>query len=434
VRTVLGILLVCVPMFGSLEGSWLDSQGNRFQLTESGEVIRVSARGWSFETAAKHFTADLALSGVKSGNEFTAVQASTVGRWALKARVAPNGSLRATLEIPDEKPVNFILARETYSEQRLVPAAPKRMLVRLDRTSMPIGRWIPVSVGVAGADGSIVAPSEPVFIDLSAQGGQPIPPRVRVTPESPQAPAGVTMDSAEVTLKASSPGMTPVTVYAWGCVDTPVTAVRISTRRSDGVADGRDAVPLVAKFVDANGAPSHNQGRPKSLDWTVSGALRRPVANRQGVISDQAVGPEECVSLQEIISDRPGQAVVTARFANLREEVTLHFHAPLTAIAILWALFGGLLGGIASAVQNYKSAARWKARRWAMSLFTAEVGALTLFLGWHYGLLNAWPNAPSGAGFSFLVGMIGGWAGSRVLASFADSVLSGEKKRAVSAA
>jgi hypothetical protein len=438
-RIVPAFLIASVAAFGqteapSLAGPWVDSQGNRLQITEVNGVVNVSCRGWAFDTGSKQFAADLALSGMRSDKDFTAVQASTSGSWALKAKLAPDGSLRATLTAAGEDPFEFILAREDHQERRLLPARAQRIAVRLARNSIPLGRWIPVSVAVTDADGATVAPAEAVFVDLSSQGGTPIPGRVRVTPDSPYAAAGIKVDTAEATLRASSPGLPPVTLTVWGCADTPATALRFSTRRSDGIADGRDALPLIAKFVDANGAPSHNQGRPKSLDWTVTGALRRPLADRQGLISDQAVGPDECVSVQEIVSDRPGKAVVAARFASVQEEVALHFYAPLSATAVLWALFGGLLGGLASAAQNYRAAARWKVRRWTVSLFTALMGALALFLGWHYGLLSTWPSAPSGLGFAFLAGMVGGWAGSRVLASFADSVLTPDKKKAASAA
>ncbi|HET8548173.1 MAG TPA: hypothetical protein VFL57_09225, partial [Bryobacteraceae bacterium] len=417
-----------------LSGNWVDSQGNRLQVSETNDVVSLTSRGWSFETSAKHYKADLAMSGMRSGNEFTAVQASTIGTWVLKGRLAPNGSVRATLQVTGEEPFEFILVRDEERVERRLPATAERIVVRPARASIPIGRWIPVSVSVANADGTMIAPVQPVFVELSSQGGTPIPHRVRVTPDYPRAPAGIKAESAEVTLKATSPGLPTITLQAWGCVDSAVTALRMSTRRSDGVADGRDALPLIVKFVDANGAPSHNRARPKSLDWTITGALRRPVAQRDGVIADEPVGPDECVSVQEIVSDRPGKAVVTARFASLQEEITLHFHAPLSAAAVLWALFGGLLGGIASAVQNYRSASRWKTRRWAASIFTALVGALAMFLGWHYGLLSAWPNAPNGLGLALLAGMIGGWAGSRVLASFADSVLATDKKKAATAA
>ena len=438
-RTVLSLLFCSVlapaqPGRESLSGAWVDSQGNRLELSESDGVVKVTSKSWKFDVGSKEYNADLALSGVRTGNEFTAGQATTIGSVVLKARLAPSGSMRGTLAAPGETPIEMILVRAADVRPQVATAPARRIAVRTAGASTSLGGWIPVTVALEGADGRIVAPAEPVFIDLSAEGGTPLPGRVRVTPENPQAPAGIKVDTAEVTLKASAAGLPPTSLNAWGCADTPVTAIRISTRRSDAVADGKDALPLIAKFIDAAGAPSNNQARPKSLDWTVSGAVRRALADGQGISTDHAVGPRECVSLQEITSERPGQATVSARFAGFRDDVTLHFVAPLTAVVLGLALLGGIVGGLGSAAQNYGAAKRWKPGRWAASLFTAEVGALALFLAWHYGLVSRGANLPSGPGVAFLAGMIGGWAGGRVLGALSESVIPPQKTKTAGAA
>jgi hypothetical protein len=437
-RIVLCALSVSLLAFAqapqqSLSGSWVDSQGNRFELVETENVVRVTSKGWDFDVGPKSFNADLTLAGVRSGDEFTAGQRTNLGFVVLKGRLAANGSLRGTLTAPGETPFDFVLVRMQKGAPQTATAPPQRISMSMARSSATLGRWIPVSIGLAAADGRIVAPAQATFIDLTSSGGTPIPGRVRVTAAHPRAPAGIRVDNPEVTLKASAAGLEAVTLTAWGCADSPVTAIRISTRRSEAIADGRDALPLIVKFVDAAGAPSNNQARPKSLDWNVTGAVRRPLAGRGGGATD-TVGSEECVSLQEITSERPGKASITARFANVREEITLQFVAPLTALVIGMALLGGLFGGIASAAQNYRSAMRWKPGRWLASLFTAEAGALALFLGWHYGLVSNMANLPSGAGVAFLAGMIGGWAGTRVLAALSDTVIPSDKARAAGAA
>jgi hypothetical protein len=404
-------------------GTWLDSQSNRISISDDGVLVKLSSAGWSFDTGKTAFTADLKMAGLKTPGEFSIAQPSAAGTWQMTLKPAANGSLRGTLQSPDSPPLNFILVRESTPPAVAPGGEPEVIVVKPAKLSAAIGRWIPLSVTVARGDGTPVSPDADIFVDLEVSGGTPLPGRVRLTSSHPNAPAGINIDTGEVSLKASSPGLRGITINAWGCAETPVVAIRISSTRSDALATGKDAVPLLLKFVDANGSPSNNRLLPKSLDWRVEGATRRTLADRRGQVTEQSVPPDECVSMQEITSDRPGQATVAASFASWHDEIRLRFHAPLTALAIAIALLGGLLGGLVAATGNYKAAIQWKAKRWAAWLLAAATGAIALFLAWHYGIVSQWVNVPSGKGFAFLAGMVGGFAGGRVLAAFADSVL-----------
>jgi hypothetical protein len=414
-----------------LRGEWIDSQGNRFVLSESaGEVSLVhDEQLWQFVARDTRLRAELRLKGRQTGNELHLEQVTTRGPLVFNARLGAGGFLRAAIDVPGfAQPVDFILARPRPGE--FAPARPERVAIRILKQSTEIGRWVPVEVMLASADGVPVIPQRDTEVRLSAAGGRPVPEVVKLTRAAPWAPAGVVLDSAGVEISAAAQGLDAARASADGCRAGEIDRIGVIVPAARAPADGRHSLGLKITFLDKENRLVTN-GFPKPIGWRLEGVgMLRSLPDAKGRPQDTAVASDECVSRNEVISREAGTAVVTATFRGTTETATLHFIAPLSAGLILFVVFGAVCGGAVSALQNYKAAARWGARRWTAWLLSGAAGGLCLYLAYYYGVLKALPSFPSGAGFGYLAGLVGGFLGSSALARVADVVLPARRSAA----
>lgn len=408
-----------------LAGEWLDSQGNRVRMAESGNAVTLtSTESWEFIVDEKtNVRAELRLEGTKSGNEVRLIQATNQGPLVLNGRLGAEGFIRARMDLPGVgRSVDFALARP-----RPAPAAagkrPRTIHMDLLKQSVEIGKWIPMFVGLAAEDGETVIPERGIEVRLDVAGGRPVPPVVKLTPREPRVPAGIAVDQPDAQVVASGPGLEPARASADGCAKGEIQAIRMNITASRAPADGRRGLPVRIAFLGAGDSLVTN-GMPKPIGWRLEGVGElRNLPDAKGRPQDIAVAADECVSRNEVVSQEPGAAVVTASFRSFSESATLHFTAPLSLVSILFVLFGGVCGGVVSALQNYRAAVRWRMGRWMGWLLSALAGGVALYLAYYYGVLKVLPMFPSGAGFAFLAGLAGGFLGAAALERIAGMLL-----------
>jgi hypothetical protein len=409
------VLLQLAAPASDISGDWLDSQGNRIRIAASGGGVSLTSEGpWVFVVdGATTLRAELRLQGSRAGNELRLAQAADRGRVVFNGRVGAGGFIRATMEIPGAAgPVDLALARPPAGEFARKP--PRSVHLDLLKQSVEIGRWIPVYVALAAADGEIVAPDREIEVHLEVSGGRPIPPVVRITPGAPRVPAGIAVDGPSARVVASGAGLEPSRASADGCRQGEIQGIGMSIDASRAPADGRHGLPVKVAFLGADESLVTN-GLTKPIRWRLEGVGElRHLPGAGGRQQDIAVAEDECVSRSEVLSREAGAAIVTATFRNT-ETVTLQFIAPLTAASISFALLGAVCGGVVSALRKHRSAMKWRRARWTAWLLSSLVGGVALYLGYHYGVLGVVQAAPGGAGFAFLVGLVGGFLGEVVL-------------------
>lgn len=105
------------------------------------------------------------------------------------------------------------------------------------------------------------------------------------------------------------------------------------------------------------------------------------------------------------------------------EEADFYFIAPLGPAMLFWAGLGSLAGAFVSGLRDYWAGRAWETKRWVASLLCGYFGGLGVLLACDYGLINQSPAFPSGHGFAFPIGMVGGFLGCEALGRIADLIL-----------
>lgn len=403
----------------SLDGLWIDSQANDFQIRQTGEKLRMSSPGWKFRTPSGSRELNIDLAGaVKNGT-------LTLGdtELTLNGRVV-EGRIRATISGRKlEAPIDFILSRHAENSAAANGTA-SRISIQATRASGRVGTWIPLSVVFVDRNSQVVAPSRDTFVELTADGGHPLPGIVKLSSKYAAAPAGLMLDQkGAITLRASSPGLGSAEIQEFGCPDGKPTRIQIGSEPAQARADGIDTVRVTVFFLDdtRNLATS---AAPKYIAWKREGVGRLSTApDRLGRSQDAVISPGECVVRNELRSKQAGKAVLTAAALGSSDSGTVYFIAPLGWGLLLAAGFGAGAGAFVSAMRNYGSATRWKAKRWAVWLACGVIGGFALFFAYYYGLLKQAPQFPSGYGFAFFVGLVGGFLGDASLARIGDLLL-----------
>jgi hypothetical protein len=406
---------------GGLTGEWVDSQANRFRLTQQGANLTIECPQCTYEDSDRIFEVPLKFTSALKDGVFEASQTVSGGTLKLTLKPAQSGMIRATVSFPAvATPFDLVLARS--ARFRASGKRPDHIAVQLIQPSASIGKWAPLEIHLEDRSGNLAAPEKPVLVELSASGGAPLPALARITADVPRVPAGILVTSPKGAIDARSPGLRAAGAVAIGCEQGEARRLKMSVTRTRALADGRDTVPVAITLVDLNDTPV-SDGKPREIGFDVGGVARLAVQSGESAIKTVTVAAGQCAEARLIVADEAGEGSVSANFLERTQTRKLVFKPRFSALAMLLALSGGLIGGFVAAGRHYASVSRWKWRRWLYWFVGSLAGAAVVYLAYFYGLLQATSGFPSGAGFALLAGLLGGFLGASALEKLAGVAL-----------
>lgn len=424
-----GLTLAVVAAAQSIDGEWIDSQGNGIRISQEQDRVRLFAPRWSIQRDTQTAQFDLSMDGRLAGTTFRLSQPGSRRVLELAGRLV-RGRIRATLQGGElAQPVELILTRRVEAPPAVSARPPVRISLRTLQASARIGQWVPVEIGLIGNDGGAVSAPHDLIVSLSTRGGRPIPDIVRLRPNLGSVPAGVILNEGSVEVTTSAAGLKPARARVFGCLQGDVERIAMASTTARALADGRDVIPFTLTFLNKQGSRVTN-GEPKHVGWNIEGVgtlSTRP--GRGGQPQDEAIAPDECVARNELRSSEAGKVVVSAQSFNSSDSRTFYFIAPLSFVTFALVVLGAAMGAFVSGMRNYAAASRWAAKRWIVWLLSGISGGIALFLAYYYGAVRTLPQVPGGGGFAFLVGLIGGFLGAATLGRIADVVIPGRRTR-----
>ena len=413
-----GVLLIlsALQVLTAQNKLWVDSQGNKYEIDQSSDTkISVSCPDCKIEGPERVYDLSLKFPSMPlKDRAFEGSMTVSGGSIVMNGSISASGLIRVKIQIPGlEQPFDFALmsAERAGKPEK---TKPNHIVIERRQASALIGKWVPLVIYLADADGRMIVPDKEILVQVEVQGGTPIPALARITPESPKVPLGISPTSKSAKAKITVPGVPSATALAIGCEAQPAAdlVLKLNAEREHAFADGRDSIPVVLTLVDANDTPA-TDGNPKQVGFEIGGVGR--LASSGDVTKAVTIAAGQCAEAREIVSDSAGQGKASAEFRGKHLERTIVFRPALTMMAILMTLGGGLIGGFVAAGRNYASVRRWKFMHWFFWLVAAMAGAVAIYLAYFYGLLGIAGGLPGGAGFGMFTGLIGGYLGAEAL-------------------
>ena len=394
-----------------LAGEWIDSLGNLYYVDGS-VAFTLKCPRCQFVVRDRVYDLPLQLNiPVITLGKFKAHEMNG-GPLLAQGSISSSGEMRLLFSIPGAiEKVDIALARREHTHVSDRPG--QQLVIELPKPSVGVGHWIPLYVYLADSSGKITAPDKDVVVQMVVQGGTPIPPMVKLTREVPKVPAGIANVTRQATITASAGGFNDAVAMGTVCAESPANELHltISSPRDTARADGLDAIPIIFTLVNGNDTPaSALDNHPKQFGFQVGGVGRlTPELDSRAFF---LIPGQECSAERKIIAYTAGESVVSTEFHERKLTKALTFWPILTVSSIFLVVLGGGIGGFVSAGKNYAAAIKWKWKRWFYWMSSACISAVTLYLGYFYGLVKQSVHVPSDGGFAMLIGLLGGYLGS----------------------
>jgi hypothetical protein len=310
------------------------------------------------------------------------------------------------------------LTRHTQVTKPLAktPGVPTRIAIWFYPPSTVVGQSISIDIHLANGDGSNAAADRDFNILLDSSQGSLEPRTVKIQTGNTRAGAWLrTAKPGDIRVTArNEQGLTGESGVATACSDKDVKRIFLDADRQRAFAADSSPIPFRIKFVDADGQPSSGKIL-KALVFSHEGVGRRQSLDlaAQDPYSVDNIPKDQCISLQQIVSDAPGSATVIAKFGALStSQMRFWFFTPINWILVLTVILGGCCGVFVKIAfaRGRRPGLRGVARKMMAGMITCVV----LFMFDYYVGSDYVPALTSGLGIAFGTGATGGFAGPLV--------------------
>lgn len=303
---------------------------------------------------------------------------------------------------------------------------PRRIVISRNRASAPIDQKITLWIGLAGRNSATVKADRDYSIHIAAEGGSVDHDEVTIAKGTLDAKANVQANKAgDVKVSASTDaGLERSTDSLTFCGEAPIDHLQLISNRELERADNTP-IELFLKFVDKDDKPTHGN-QAKAVDFRKEGVGEWEVIGATAS-KDFTVLPKECVAQAEIKSLQPGRATVTASFANVGAITrAFEFYVELGWWLLLWAGIGGIGGTFVRIFQH--GVQKHSGRYYTVQFTVGIIAGMVLLLACYFGLLPfARSRFPSGFGLELLLGIVGGYLGTKAVQIIAKKVMGNSK-------
>lgn len=318
---------------------------------------------------------------------------------------------------PPEKPPE----RPPASDEK-----PRRIVIFRNRASAPIDQKITLWIGLAGRNNATVKADRDYSIHIAAEGGSVDHDKVTIAKGTLDAKANIQANKAgDVQVSAfTDVGLERSTDSLTFCDKTPIDHLQLISNREVERADNTP-IQLFLKFVDKDDRPTDGK-QAKAVDFRKEGVGEWEVIG-PATSKDFTVLPEECVGQAQIKSLQPGKATITASFAKVATVTrAFEFYVELGWWLLFWAGIGGLGGTFVRIFQH--GVQRHSIRFYTVQFTIGIIAGIVSLLACYFGLLPFAPSRfPSGFGIELLLGIVGGYLGTKALQIVAKKVVGNGK-------
>jgi len=306
---------------------------------------------------------------------------------------------------------------------------PNRIVIFRNRASAPVNEKIAVWIGLAGRKSATVRADRDYPIHIAVEGASVDHDEVIIAKGTLDVKANVQANKAgDVKVSASTAeGLERGTDSLTFCGDTQIDHLLLISNREVERADN-SPIQLFLKFVDDHGKPTHGN-QPKAVDFRKDG-VGEWEAIGAATSKDFTVLPKECVGEAQIKSSQPGKATVSAAFANLATVTrAFQFYVDLGWWLLFWSGVGGIAGTFVRIFQHRVQ--KHSIRFYLVQFIIGIIAGVVLLLGCYFGLLPFAPSIfPSGFGVELLLGIVGGYLGTKAVQMVAKRVAGDSKAQA----
>jgi hypothetical protein len=296
------------------------------------------------------------------------------------------------------------------------PGLPTMIVMRFYPPSVLAGGIISIDVHLANASGGNAAADRDYDIRLASKDGVVNPNEVKIKTGISHARTKLrTGPPGDIRVTATSgQGLKQDATVATSCGREEIRRLLLDTDRQRSTAEKSSPIPFKIKFVDASGAPTGGS-QTKPLAFAFEGVGHREsldkIANDQYAADN--IPDDQCVSLQQIVSDEPGSTTVTAQFGGLQSK-TAHFsfYVEIGWKLLLAVILGGCCGAFVKMV--FARGRRPAPGRIILRVIASGIAGVVLFVFDYYVGSKYIPALSTGFGIAFATGVVGGFAGPGV--------------------